>query len=78
MGIQNTMPLGSSGVLAVSLSYDISEVWTDGVCRVHVILMGFCLALIFGSVSSTSLTIAGSWTRGSSSSQVWNSAAAQN
>ena len=48
MGINNPMPLISSGVLAVSSSYAISEGWTDGVYPVHVLSMGLSLALTVG------------------------------
>ena len=48
MGMKNTIPLGSSGVPAVSLSYDISEGCNDGVCTFHVLSMGLSLALKVG------------------------------
>ena len=48
MGIHNPIPLGSYGDLAVSSSSGISEVWTDGVCPVHVLSMSFSLALTVG------------------------------
>ena len=48
MGMHNPMPLGSSGVIAVSSSSDISEGWADGVCPVHVISAGLSLALTVG------------------------------
>ena len=66
MGMHNPMPTGPSVVLSVSSSYDISEGWTDGVCPVHIISMCLPLNLTVGWVSSTSLTIDGSWKRGSS------------
>ena len=76
--MQNPMPPVTSGVLAVSSSSDISEVWTDGVCPVHVLAMVLSLDIKFGLVSSTSLTLAGSWMMRSSPSTVWTDAAAQN
>ena len=48
MGMHNPMPLGSSGVLDVSSSSDISEGWNDGVCPVNVLSMGLSLYLIVG------------------------------
>ena len=78
MGMHSPMPLGYSGVSAVSSSYDISGVWTDGLCTFHVMSMVLSLDLIVGSVSSSSLTTDGSCMRGSSISQVWTASAAQN
>ena len=60
MRMHISMPLGSSGVSAVSLSSDISESWTDGVCPVHVLKMVFLLDLTVGSSSSSSLTVSSS------------------
>ena len=48
MGMHNPMPLGSYGLPAVSSSSDILEGCTDGVCPVHVLPMGFSLALTVG------------------------------
>ena len=48
MSMQSPMPLGSSGVLAVSSSSDISEVWNDGVYPVHVMSFVLNLALKVG------------------------------
>ena len=78
MGMHNPMPLGPAGVLSVSSSSDTSEGWNDGVCPVHVLAMSLSLAIKVGWVYSTSLTIAGSLMRESSSLQLWTAAAAQN
>ena len=78
MGMKNPMPQGPSEFLAVSSSSDISEGWTVGVCPVHIPSMGLSFYLTVGWVSSTSLTIAVSWTRGYYSSQVWTATAVQN
>ena len=70
MGMYIPMTLGSSGVSDVSSSSDISEGWTDRVCPVYVLSMSLPLALTVGRVYSSSLNIAGSWIRVSSSYQV--------
>ena len=72
------MPLGFSGISAFSSSSDISEGWNDGVCRIHVLLMGLYLSLTVGWVSSSSLTIDAYWMRRSSLYQVCNAADAYN
>ena len=78
MGMHNPTPPCPSGVLAVSLSSYISEGLNDGVCIVHVLSIGLFLSLTVGWVSSTSLTIAGPWSRGYFSYQVCTAAADQN
>ena len=66
MVMHNPLTPGTSSVLAVYSSSDISEGWTYGVFPVHVLSMGLSLAITVGWLSSTSMAIAGSWMRLSS------------